>query len=240
MDTTNLTIGEIVKSNYKASDVFKKYGIDFCCGGNKTVAAVCKAKGLDEEVVLAELTQKLAGSSESGIPYDELPIDFLATHIQKKHHRYVEEAIPVIMQYLDKIVQVHGGEHPELAEIRDLFKASAGELTMHMKKEELMLFPYVQKLARLREANTTEWQRPVFGSVENPISQMEEEHEAEGDRFRKIAALSNHYTPPADACNTYMVAFKKLQEFEEDLHLHIHLENNILFPKAKLLERTFN
>ena len=237
MDTLNTTVGEIVKANYKASDVFKKYGVDFCCGGNKTVAAVCEAKGIDKEVILAELDEKLKTSNETGIPYDELPLDFLALHIQKKHHRYVEESIPVLNEYLAKIVQVHGAQHPELSEIASLFRASAGELTMHMKKEELMLFPYVQKLAKLRESNTSEWEKPVFGSVQNPISQMEQEHEAEGNRFRKIAMLSNDYTPPADACNTYMVTFKKLKEFEEDLHLHIHLENNILFPKAKALEK---
>lgn len=236
MNIENATIGEIVKDNYRASDVFKKYGIDFCCGGNKSISAVCEAKGLDQNVIISELSEKLNAGSATGIPYNELPIDFLAIHIQKKHHRYVDEAIPVINEYLNKIVQVHGSHHPELVEIRALFRASAGELTMHMKKEELMLFPYVQKLAKLRESNTTSWERPVFGSVTNPIGQMEQEHEAEGDRFRRIAELTNNYTPPADACNTYMVAFKKLQEFEEDLHLHIHLENNILFPKAKALE----
>lgn len=238
MDLKNTTIGEIVKTNYKASDVFKKYGIDFCCGGGKSIAYVCEKNGLNEEDLIAEINKTLNTTREEGLPYDQWPIDLLASYIPKIHHKYVEENIPVLLAYLDKIAKVHGKDHPELFEIKSLFEGCAGELTKHMKKEEFMVFPYVKKLVELKESGTHTWEKPSFGSIENPINQMEEEHTGEGERFRKIVELSNNYTPPASACNTYIVAFQKLREFENDLHLHIHLENNVLFPKAIALEKT--
>lgn len=237
MDLSNISIGEIVKTNYKTSDIFKKYGIDFCCGGGKSIARVCKESNLDEEEIIREVKKMLQTTKDDGLRYDEWPIDLLATYVPKIHHKYVEENIPVLKEYLAKIAKVHGKHHPELHEIKALFDECADDLTMHMKKEELMLFPYIQKLAKLQESPGTPWQQPVFGSIKNPIDQMEEEHTTEGDRFRSIVELSNNYTPPADACNTYIVAFQKLREFEADLNLHIHLENNILFPKAIALEK---
>lgn len=236
MDLSNISIGEIVKTNYKTSDIFKKYGIDFCCGGGKSIAKVCQDSDLNEEEIVQEVKKMLQSTKDDGLPYDEWPIDLLATYVQKIHHKYVEEAIPVLKEYLAKIAKVHGKHHPELHEINSLFEGCAGELTKHMKKEELMLFPYIQKLAKLQGSHDTPWQKPVFGSLKSLIDDMENEHTAEGDRFRTIVQLSNNYTPPADACNTYIVAFQKLREFENDLNLHIHLENNIMFRKAIALE----
>lgn len=146
----------------------------------------------------------------------------------------METKIQEITPFLHKVVRVHGNLHPELIEIEQLFKESAGELTAHMKKEELILFPYIRKMVEAQRSGT-QVQAP-FGTVHNPIRMMMHEHDSEGERFRKIAALSNNYTPPADACNTYKVTYSLLKEFEEDLHLHIHLENNILFPKSIELE----
>lgn len=160
----------------------------------------------------------------------------MADYIEKKHHRYVEEKTREITPYLDKICRVHGDRHPELFEINEHFNATAGELAAHMKKEELILFPFVRKMAKAKQENT-KLEAPHFGTVENPIQMMMHEHTAEGERFRKIETLSNNYTPPEDACNTYRVTFALLKEFEADLHLHIHLENNILFPKAIELEK---
>lgn len=238
MDLSNTTVSDIVKNDFRTSEVFDKYGIDFCCGGNISVAEASKQNQVNTDQLVQELNQKMSESDEENIKYDSWPLDLLASYIQKKHHRYVESAIPVLNAYLDKIANVHGENHPELYEINDLFKASAGELTKHMKKEEMMVFPYVEKLVNIKETGSEERQKPGFGSIANPIAQMEAEHEAEGDRFKKIAELSNNYNPPADACNTYMVAFEKLKAFESDLHIHIHLENNILFPKAKELEQS--
>ncbi len=152
------------------------------------------------------------------------------------YHRYVEEKIQEIKSYLGKICKVHGNHHPELFEINELFHACAGELAMHMKKEELILFPFIRKMVKAKLQGTP-LDASHFGTVENPINMMKHEHDAEGERFRKIFQLSNSYTPPQDACNTYKVTFALLKEFEEDLHLHIHLENNILFPKAVEMEK---
>jgi regulator of cell morphogenesis and NO signaling len=148
----------------------------------------------------------------------------------------VEEKSMEIVPYLNKICEVHGERHPELFEINALFNASVGVLSQHMKKEELVLFPYIQKMVQAKHEGT-KIVVPGFGSIENLIRIMEEEHTIEGERFRKIEELSNHYTTPADACNTYRVTIALLKEFEDDLHLHIHLENNILFPKSIKLEK---
>jgi regulator of cell morphogenesis and NO signaling len=151
----------------------------------------------------------------------------------------VEEKTPTLLQFLDKLCKVHGNAHPELFEIHDLFKGCAGELAQHMKKEEFILFPFIKRLVKA-VANNEAIEMPPFGTVDNPIAMMKHEHDAEGERFRRIVALTDNYTPPADACNTYKVTFAMLQEFEQDLHKHIHLENNILFPKAQQLENTLS
>jgi regulator of cell morphogenesis and NO signaling len=178
----------------------------------------------------------MQSQSENTTDYKSWPIDLLADYIEKKHHRYVQEKTLEIKPYLDKICKVHGERHPELLEINEHFNATAGELAMHMKKEELILFPSIRKMVKTKQENS-QWEAPQFGTVQNPIQMMMDEHTAEGERFGKIETLSNNYTPPEDACNTYRVTIALLKEFEQDLHLHIHLENNILFPKAIELEK---
>lgn len=232
----NNIIGELVARDYRAASVFKKYGIDFCCQGNRTIQDACKAKNIDASSVLADLNEANKTSTESSIDYQSWPLDLLVDYIEKKHHRYVEDKTQEIKPYLDKICRVHGDRHPELLEINNLFNEAAGELAAHMKKEELILFPFVRKIAKAKQENAKP-EAPHFGTVENPIQMMMHEHNTEGERFRKIENLSDNYTPPVDACNTYRVTFALLKEFEADLHLHIHLENNILFPKAIELEK---
>jgi regulator of cell morphogenesis and NO signaling len=231
-----ITLGVLVAQNYQAAEVFRKYGIDYCCQGNRTLLQAVEEAKLDPEVILSELIQLLKEEKKEGIDYQKWPIDLLADFIQKKHHRYVEEKIPVINQYLDKIESVHGAAHPELKEINRLFKETSGELAMHMKKEELVLFPFIRKMVEAQSTSEMVVASPVFGTVQNPIAMMQHEHSEEGERFRTIARLSNEYTPPDDACGSYKVAYALLKEFEEDLHLHIHLENNILFPGAIQME----
>src|SRR5690606_34028510 len=227
-------VGEVVAKNYRTAKVFKDYQIDFCCNGNKTIADACAAKNIDSNKIIEELHRVQSSNNSDTIDYNSWPIDLLADYVEKKHHRYVEEKIPEILPLLNKIVSVHGKRHPELEKIADLFQETAGELTMHMKKEELMLFPYIKNLVKAKENGAVP--SSPFGTVANPIQQMMHEHDTEGERFRQIAELTDNYTPPSDACNTYRVTFHLLKEFEEDLHLHIHLENNILFPKAMQLE----
>lgn len=236
--TKKSNIGALVAQNYKTANVFKKSGIDFCCNGNRTIEDACNQKKINVDELIQSL-QNVAqiNNSADGINFNSWPLDLLADYIEKKHHRFVESKILEITPFLNKIVKVHGPQHPELNEVQLLFQGCADELTVHMKKEELVLFPFIRKLELAKQNGT-----PVnaqFGSVKNPIQNMMNEHTAEGERFRKIAELTNNYTPPQDACNTYKVTFSLLNEFEDDLHQHIHLENNILFPKAIDIEKKF-
>jgi regulator of cell morphogenesis and NO signaling len=228
-----LSVGQIVAGNYRTAAVFNKFGIDFCCNGNVSIEQACEKIDLDPEEVERNIQQVLSISSDeksdSG-DWNSWSLDRLADYIEKRHHRYVLEQIPVLESYLDKIVNVHGKIHPELREIKKWFHESAGDLTVHMKREELILFPLIRKMVRAKPANKE--QVTSSGSVRNPIQKMMQEHEIEGERFRMIRLLSGNYTVPDDGCATYRLTYDLLKAFEKDLHLHIHLENNILFPKA--------
>lgn len=229
------TIGQLVAHNYRTAAVFKKYNIDFCCNGNRTIEDAANQNNTNLTQLQKEIQLAMEAPQNNAIDYASWPLDLLADYIEKKHHRYVSTQIPVLDEYLTKIVKVHGQHHPELLTIKQLFDQSAAELTHHMYKEENMLFPFIRKMVTEQGRHGAS-----FGTVQNPIKMMMHEHDIEGERFRKISELSANYNPPADACNTYKVAFSLLQEFEDDLHLHIHLENNILFPKAIAFEATLN
>jgi regulator of cell morphogenesis and NO signaling len=233
------TIGEYVAKDFRTASIFSKYGIDFCCKGNRTIEEACEKKFIDANEIREQIQTVLATKNDNTIDFQSWPLDLLVDYIEKTHHRYVEEKTQILLPFLDKLCKVHGASHPELFEINELFKGCAGELAQHMKKEELILFPFIKKLVKATLSDEP-IQQPHFGTVENPIAMMMHEHDAEGERFRKIAELTHDYTPPADACNTYKVTFAMLQEFEQDLHKHIHLENNILFPKAVALEKKFS
>ncbi len=229
-------IGQFVADDFRTAAVFSNYGIDFCCNGDRTLEDVCEKNGLEVNALLSELQAVLRSSSDQSIDYKSWPLDLLVDYIEKKHHRYVEAKIPVLIQFLNKLCSVHGARHPELLKINELFTASANGLTSHMKKEELILFPFVKRMVTAKH-EATAIESPQFDTVNSPIASMMEEHDIEGERFRQIAELSNNYNPPADGCNTYKVTYAMFQEFEQDLHLHIHLENNILFPGAVKLEQ---
>lgn len=230
--TKDTIVGELVALDYRTATVFKKHGIDFCCNGNRSIESACVDDKASVDSLISTLKEVTTVNDNSSIDYTAWPLDLLADYVEKKHHRYVQEKSVEIMPYLEKIVRVHGGRHPELIQVEELFKASVGELTQHMKKEELVLFPIIRKMVNANGAAV----ETSFGSVGNPIRAMMEEHDNEGERFRQISKLTNDYTPPADACGTYRVTFALLKEFEDDLHLHIHIENNILFPKSIELE----
>ena len=230
--STEKTVGEIVAHDYRAAAVFESFGIDFCCKGGMTLEAACRAKKVNSTEVKTKL-DKLEVSTESGLPdFGTWPADLLADYIEKKHHRYIAETTPVLLQFLEKLCRVHGSRHPELHEIAALFEESAGDLAMHMKKEELILFPYARNLVSGKLAA-----KVPFATVKQPVMTMMQEHSAEGTRFEEIAALTNNYTPPADGCTTYRVTFQMLKEFSSDLHFHIHLENNLLFPAIIAMEK---
>jgi regulator of cell morphogenesis and NO signaling len=163
--------------------------------------------------------------------------DFLIDYIINKHHRYVEKMLPIIFMHSQKVAEKHGANHPETDSIAELFAGIKDELEVHMQKEERMLFPYIKRILELGESGE-EVPFPPFGTIENPVRVMELEHETAGKLMAEINSLSSGFTPPGDACTTYKVLYQELKEFESDLHVHIHLENNILFPKAIELEKS--
>lgn len=230
------TIGDLVAADYRTAGVFKARGIDFCCQGKRSIAEACKKNRLNAKAMINELEAAInKGGAGAGIDFQSWPADLLVDYIEKKHHRYVASTIPELRAYLHKVVEVHGAKHPELELVEAHFASTASALTAHMKKEELILFPFIKQLTSA-ELSGKVLRTPFFGRVGNPIAMLHEEHDAEGARFREMAKLTHNYTPPEDACNTYKVCLSLLQEFEADLHMHIHLENNILFPKAMEME----
>lgn len=229
------TIGEIVAKDFRKAEIFKKYNLDFCCGGKKTVTQACNDKKKDYMEVENELNKIDTFSSNSSQKFDEWNLDFLVDYIINTHHQYVKKAIPILSEYTMKVAKVHGNIHPEVITIANKFQIVAEELSGHMCKEEQILFPYIKQLV-FANANQLKLPNTNFGTIKNPINMMVHEHDIVGGIFKTIRELSNNYTTPEDACATYIVSFLKLKEFEEDLHQHIHLENNILFPKSINLE----
>ncbi|UOE40310.1 iron-sulfur cluster repair di-iron protein [Chryseobacterium suipulveris] len=239
MLTQEKTIGDYVAEDYRTAEVFKKYNIDFCCKGGRTIEEAAEKKNIDAGKIYQDLEKIGERTDSSNIDFKSWPLDLLADYVEKTHHRYVEEKSLMIIPYLEKLCKVHGDRHPELFEITKLFKESAGDLAAHMKKEELILFPFIKKMVDAeRKGESVE--RKQFSTVEDPIEAMKDDHSLEGERFEKISELTNGYQIPADGCGTYQVTFKMIEEFANDLHKHIHLENNILFPKAIALEKTLN
>jgi regulator of cell morphogenesis and NO signaling len=233
------TIGEFVAQDYRTAAIFSKYGIDFCCKGQKSIEEVCSENDINETNLLNDLNAVLATKKEAETDFNLLSLDLLIDYIEKKHHLFIKEKTPEILQFLVKLCGYHGNNHPELFEINQLFKDSAEELFPHMKKEELILFPFIKEMINATKSHGS-IERPYFETIKNPIAAMMNEHNVEGEHFRTIATLTNNYTPPVDACNTFKTTYKMLEDFEQDLHKHIHLESNILFPKAKALEKFFS
>ena len=228
-------IGDIVAQDFRAAAIFKKNGIDFCCKGCRTIDEACENKNLNTQQIYSDI-EALSSNEGGSIDFNSWPLDLLVDYVEKTHHRYVEEKTPILQAFLDKLCKVHGAGHPKLFEVKALFDGSAHDLSAHMKKEELILFPFIKQMVKTKIAGEA-LATPAFGTVENPVNMMKHEHTAEGERLRSIAALTNEYTPPADGCNTFRVTYAMLEDFENDLHMHIHLENNILFPKAIDLEQ---
>lgn len=232
---TEETIGEMVAKDYRKAQVFKNLGIDFCCGGKKTLNEVCDTKGIDVEALKAKLSaaEKIEQTAHD---FDKWHLDFLVDYIINIHHNYIKENIPFIKELAIKVAKVHSDHHPEAIEVATIFKGLAADLSLHLMKEENVLFPYIKELVAA-EKNSTKIKQASFGSVNNPTQMMENEHEQAGEDLVQIRKVTDNYTLPADACTSYTILYKKLQEFENDLFNHVHLENNILFPKAIKLEK---
>ncbi|WP_207532520.1 iron-sulfur cluster repair di-iron protein [Desertivirga arenae] len=232
-----ITVGELVAKDFRKAQVFKKLGIDFCCGGKKTLSEVCDKKGIDIHKVEAELAAIDKQGQASGQNFQSWELDFLSDYVINTHHNYVRESIPFLTEISQKVARVHGDRHPELIKVAEVFAGIAHDLSMHLMKEENILFPYIKEMVLAKKTG-----QPLpeshFGQVANPINVMEMEHEGAGEDLSEIRQLTNDYELPADACTSYRILFQKLEEFENDLFQHVHLENNILFPKSLELEKS--
>jgi regulator of cell morphogenesis and NO signaling len=233
--TSDTTVRELVAADYRTAALFERYGIDFCCGGCQTIGDASEQAGVDAGRLLKELNTIVSSTPDGTPQFNDWNLGALVDHIVAKHHAYVKDAIPNLVAHSHKIAEVHGGRHEELARVARLVDAVADEMTSHMMKEEHILFPYISGLAQAAEGTAPIPSAP-FGSVERPIRMMEAEHESAGHAMEEIRALTGGYRPPADACTTYKVCLEELEAFEKDLHTHVHLENNILFPRAMRIE----
>lgn len=230
------TLADIVKNDYRAAAVLERFGLDFCCNGRRSLADACTEKGIDAADVESSLNTALGSTAVAPDNTDQMELDALIDHILEKHHSYVKTMLPVLLQHTQKIASVHGENHPELKTVARIYARVHDELEHHMMKEEQILFPAIVSMVQSARSGDA-FGQPRFGSVQYPIAMMESEHQTAGDELAEIKSLTGNYAIPADACATYTATMQELQAFELDLHRHIHLENNILHPKAIALER---
>lgn len=228
-------VKDIALSNPSARQVLEDAGLDYCCGGSKSLHDACLHTDVSTEEILHRLRENTKNAGPADLNWMNAPLCELTRHIREKHHRYVREAIPRTQVLLDKVTAKHGSHHPEVAEVENIFLEVGKEMIMHMQKEEQILFPYIDALERAAEARGPV-EPPFFQTVRNPIHTMMKEHDAAGELVKRIRILSSEYTAPADACTSFRALYQDLKEFEADLHQHVHLENNVLFPRAVELE----
>lgn len=234
--TAKQSVGSWVSADYRLAAVFEKYGIDYCCGGQKPVEEACAEQGISPDTILQEVTH-ITEATDHAERYDQWALDFLADYIVNQFHLYTKQMLPQLSETIETVADAHGESHPETLAIAALWPDVQGELAQHMQKEELLLFPYIKRLVD-SQAEDEIPPVPPFGSAHELIEAMEAEHDETGDALHKIATLSNSYTPPEDACPTFQTLYARLKEFDAATKKHIHLENNILFPKAIELEET--
>jgi len=234
---TTRTVREVVQEYPEAARLFERLGIDYCCGGNKSLEEACAVANLSIDQVLysIEMAEETARAKQTGRNWQTSPLADLIAHITGTHHKYTREEIARLTPLMEKVRSVHGASHPELQQVQAVFQHLAQELTMHMMKEEAILFPYIVRLEEAVIQNETVIP-PPFGTVQNPVRMMEHEHDSAGAALRAIRQATADFTPPGDACISYETLYSALAAFEADLHLHIHLENNILFPRAIEIE----
>lgn len=224
------TIGEIVASDFRKAEVFKKFGIDFCCGGKATIGEACGQKRIERVLLESELKRVSMTPVEPSLDFNNWDPGFLCDYIVNTHHRYVRKTLPELLFYTQKIAAVHGESHPELDEVAGLFGMINEDLLQHLDKEESVLFPGIKEAFANQNDNFSEQKNTIFSEIEK----MTAEHEVAGEAMDRINRITANYAVPADGCNTYHVTFKMLSQFEDDLHRHVHLENNILYPKSLL------
>ena len=236
MDFNNATkLKDIALSNPAARQALEDAGLDYCCGGGKSLHEACLHANVSSEEILDRLRENVKDTGPDDLNWMAAPLCELTRHIREKHHRYVREAIPRTQALSDKVTAKHGSNHTELADVGKLFAEVGREMIMHMQKEEQILFPYIDALEGAVNAHSSV-EPPFFQTVKNPVHAMMQEHDAAGDLVRQIRFLTSEYTLPRDACTSFKALYESLREFEADLHQHVHLENNVLFPRAVELE----
>lgn len=235
MTASTRTVREIALEQPTSIRVFEEFGIDYCCGGRKPLAEACVAGNVEIDAVIAALELAAKTPKAKTENWADRSLTALSSHIVAKHHSYVKRELPRLAQLAEKIVIRHGTTKAELRVIAATLLQLDEELTQHLAKEEAILFPYI---AALEESVSSGSARPhsCFGTVSNPIAMMTQEHDAAGSLIGEIRRLSRDFATPADACPTFHAFYDGLREFEQDLHQHIHLENNILFPRAISME----
>lgn len=232
------TVGEIVSEDYRTAGVFKKYGLDFCCGGKRKLADACERKGLDVNLLLSEI-DNLSDKDNDQHNYNEWSPAFLVDYIINNHHHFVRTKLPEIKAYANKVAKVHGKTYPVLNDMLGTFMVLKDEMLSHLDAEERVLFPYIKKMTEARKNGTTFEREQQTGTAAEAIEMMELEHDEAGNLMAQLEEMSNGFTPPEDACTTFRVYFQNLEAFRDDLHKHVHLENNILFPQALEMEQSF-
>ena len=233
---TTKTVAEIAIENPVAAREFEKLGIDYCCGGKRTLEQACETAKLDVDEVLSRLERLSSEKATSdGRDFSDMSLTDLIAHITSTHHVFVRQELPRIQELAAKVVSKHAANHPELRQVQEIFGALASELSVHLVKEEQVLFPYVQQLEEARVAGEAV-PPAMFGTVANPVRMMEREHDGAGEALRALRSVTSDYALPEEACTSYQLLYKGLQAFEADLHQHIHLENNLLFPRSMAME----
>ena len=237
MATSQTTVRDIALEQPASIRVFERFGIDYCCGGRKPLAEACEERSIDTETVLAALEEATGAGGEETRDWTKASLESICNHIVETHHAYVRAELPRLEAFAEKVYSRHGDMQPELGQIRELVGSVGEDLLQHMDKEEMVLFPYVTNLERNLASCGP---RPLgcFGAVRNPIRVMMSEHDAAGDALARMRSLSGGFTPPEWACPTYRGFYQALSEFEKDLHQHVHLENNVLFPRAIELDES--
>lgn len=237
MATPQTTVREIALEQPASIRVFERFGIDYCCGGRKPLAQACEERSIEAEAVLAAIEEATGGGAAAARDWTQASLESICSHIVGTHHAYIRAELPRLEMLAQKVVSRHGETRPELVKIQELIGSLGEDLLQHLGKEEMVLFPYVIKLERnLVDCGP----RPLgcFGAVRNPIRVMFAEHDAAGGAMARMRMLSNEFAPPEGACPTYRGFYQALEEFEKDLHQHVHLENNILFPRAIELDES--
>lgn len=236
--STTKTVRELAVEKPSATRVFEKLGIDYCCGGNQSLKQACERGHLsvDDVIDSLEMAEETSRATRTVHDWATEPLAELVAHINNTHHKYARNEIVRLRPLFEKVCSVHGKNHAELFRMQSSFEGLAQELTMHMMKEEKVLFPYIVRMEEALIEKSPVVPAP-FGTVQNPIAMMEHEHDSAGSALRVLSTESNNYKAPADACISYQTLFGALRDFESDLHQHIHLENNILFPRAIAMEK---